>query len=72
MKEKNFFSKVLISKIGVKIKFRIITKNMQWMQPQNRFYGILSSRGPPASVRVKVVAYKVLGAVSTYKDDRQN
>ena len=45
---------------------------MQWMQPQNRFYGILSSHGPPASVRVKVVAYKVLGAVSTYKDDRQN
>ena len=45
---------------------------MQWIQPQNRVYGILSSHGPSASVIVKVIAYKVLGAVKTYKDDRQN
>ena len=55
-KARNGFLLILISIIGVKMKSRIITKNIKSIQQcifrKDRFYDVWSSQRPPVSVRV--------------------
>ena len=52
-----FLIKILLSKMGVKMKFRIIKKNSvvghRESFPKNRFNGLWSSQRPPVSLGVK-------------------
>ena len=56
----NFFSSIMISKMGVKMNFRIITKNhatdTKVRSPRKkRFLSRLNSRVPPDSLEVKLI-----------------